>query len=124
MLTPRLAAGPSASAAPRRAGRVVPVEDVCDHDQGRPGHRRGVHESRPGLSLQTVKVNAEANVTHPRYGRSNAAASALMRRKATRVTTMRHHRISTSANARPPRCQAKNSQLHSAFAASWATNRT
>ena len=50
-------------------------------------------------------------------------AAGLTRQKAKSVLAMRSHRSSTSAKAKPPRCHAKNRQLHSALATSWTTNK-
>lgn len=104
---------------PETIGRLMPCRVFLERLHS-PHH----HANRLGFSRQMAKVSAVANETHTRYGKSNAAATVLIRLNCWMVAMIRTNSSSISAKARPPRRQTKNNQVQRALMPSWARNMT
>ena len=77
--------------------------------------------SNAGFARQTEKLSKPANPTHTRYGIIKTPAARDTRPNANAVAATSRISTTISAKANAPRCQAKNSQDQTAFAASCAT---
>ena len=106
----------------RFSGTGWRTENFALSQEDEPPKLPTVHYKTLGLPRQTAQVSTEANPTHKMYGTRITAATRLSRQNETIVAAMSNKSTRTSINAKAPWCHAKNSQDHSALAASWPTN--